>query len=78
MYYLNLCLFIRQARICNKFSNFSFVFIELDYSFLLSSSPGQWSRMCYIPQIGVEQNTGEWGGIYKDIKDIKDIKVIKY
>ena len=53
----NLCLFIRQARICNKFSNFSFVFIELDYSFLLSSSPGQWSRMCYIPQIGVEQNT---------------------
>ena len=71
---LNLCLFIRQARICNKFLTLVSSLLNLItffVSFLLSSSPGQWSRMCYIPQIGVEQNTGEWGGIYKDIKDIK-------
>ena len=73
----NLCLFIRQARICNKFSNFSFVFIELDYSFLLSSSPGQWSRMCYIPQIGVEQNTGEWGAGHVRILNYIRLNYIK-
>ena len=71
---LNLCLFIRQARICNKFLTLVSSLLNLItffVSLLLSSSPGQRSRMCYIPQIGVEQNTGEWGGIYKDIKDIK-------
>ena len=27
--------------------------------------------MCYIPQIGVEQNTGEWGGRHVTILNIK-------
>ena len=64
----NLCLFIRQARICNRFLTLFASLLNL-FTFSLSSSPGQRSRMCYIPQIGVEQNTGEWGGMleYKSI-----------